>query len=78
MKKKVGMSLLDIVLLKLAVFLGSCWLIGLLASYWPFQILLFLIQNKWYLLLAAVLVSLLPCKRFFSQQMKTKRKAKKK
>ena len=76
MKKSVKMTVFDIALTKLAVFLSSCWLIGLLASYWPFQILLFLIQNKWYLLVAAVLVAIIPTKTFLSQQGNSKVKSK--
>jgi hypothetical protein len=76
MKKSVKMTVFDIALTKLAVFLSSCWLIGLLASYWPFQILLFLIQNKWWLLVAGVLVAIVPAKKFFSQQGNSKVKSK--
>ena len=77
MKKVVEMTLLDIFLTKMAVFLGSCWLIGLIATFWPFQILIFLIQNKWYLLVGAILVSILPTRRVFSEMFGKKPKAKK-
>jgi hypothetical protein len=71
------MTFLDIALTKLAVFLSSCFLIGLLASYWPFQIILFLIQNKWWLLLFALIVAILPMKKFFKGIKPKKKRGKK-
>ncbi len=72
MKKKVEMTLLDITFTKLAVFLSSSFLIGLLATYWPFQVIIFLRENKWYLLIAALIVAIPPMKRFFSCEEKKK------
>ena len=69
------MSLLDIAMTKIAVLLSTGFLLGLLASYWPFQIIIFLRNNKWYLLVAALASAIIPIKTFFS---KSKRKSKKK
>jgi hypothetical protein len=77
MKKVIEMSLLDIAMTKIAVFLSTGFLLGLLMTYWPFQILLFLMRNKWYLLAGALLVAIIPAKKFYKQQM-TKPKVKKK
>jgi len=78
MKKMVELTLLDIFFMKLSVFLSSCWLIGLLASFWPFQILIFLIQNKWYLLVGAVVFAVVPVRKFFYPAKKPKKRSKKK
>jgi hypothetical protein len=79
MKRVMEMSFGDLVLTKLAVFLSSCWLIGLLATYWPFQMLIFLINNKWWLLLLALIIAIIPMKRFFkSDILKTSPKKKSK
>ena len=57
MKKVVEMSLLDIALTKLAVFFSTGFLLGLLAMYWPFHVIIFLRENKWYFLVVAVIAS---------------------
>jgi len=78
MKKVIEMTMLDIFLTKLSVFLSSCWLIGLLASFWPFQILIFIIQNKWYLLAGALIFAIIPTRKFFKTITKQKKRNKKK
>ena len=79
MKKVVEMSLVDIAMTKIAVFLSTGFLLGLLMTYWPFQILLFLMRNKWYLLAGALLSAIIPVNKFCRQQKeKPKSKNKKK
>ena len=69
MKRVMEMTFGDIALTKSAVFLATAFLVGLIASHWPFQVLLFLIQNKWWFLAAALIVSLPVMKKFFKSNI---------
>ena len=60
MKKRVEISWFDLFLIKVAVVLGTFWLIGFLAKTWPFQILLFMIEKQWIFFSLAIIIGVVP------------------
>ena len=77
MKKSVVMTIWDVALLKIAVLFASLWLVGLVASFRPFEVLLWLIRWKWALFSIAIILGIIPARKFLFPEKKSKGKNKK-
>lgn len=85
MKKRYNLSLNEIGLIEIADFFAAFWLVGILATFWPFGLVSFFSEWKWIFFVLAIVFGIIPLWRMLEskekpemKEVKKKKKVKKK